>query len=196
MERWVSWFQNSLRTRKQDCVWLHFPWGGTPIAPQFRPLLHLLTSLSQTWWNHISSSSSAAEAVASLLSDLVLKIARTWSCRILIYSQLSLKASQKLCQSMSWSAFQERKQGKLSRSLASPYLGCSCFWSALTPWNLFAHNFGLICTTLAFGCNKAMVILLKHSKSISNQFGFATKWMQWKSAVGRDLGNINLWWEN
>ena len=91
---------------------------------------------------------------------------------------------------MSWSAFQERNQGKLSRSLASPYLGCFSFWSGLTPWNLFAHNFGLICTTLAFGCNKAMVILLKHSKSISNQFGFATKGTQWKSAVGRDLGNI------
>ena len=91
---------------------------------------------------------------------------------------------------MSWSAFQERNQGKLSRSLASPYLGCSSFWSGLTPWNLFAHNFGLICTTLAFGCNKAMVILLKHSKSISNQFGFATKGTQWKSAAGCGLGNI------
>ena len=93
MERWVSWFQNSLRTRKQDCVWLHFPWGGTPIAPQFRPLLHLLTSLSQTWWNHISSSSSSAEAVASLSSDLMLKTARPWSCRILIYSRFYLKFS-------------------------------------------------------------------------------------------------------
>ena len=119
------------------------------------------------------------------------------NCQNLIMSDfdifsISFKTSQKLRQSMSWSAFQERKQGKLSRSLASPYLGCSLFWSGLTPWNLFAHNFGPICTTLAFGCNKAMVILLQHSKSISNQFGFATKWMQWKSAVGRDLGNINL----
>ena len=56
-------------------------------------------------------------------------------------------------QSIFWAGFfheRERNEWKHSRSLASPYQVWFSFWSRIA----FAHNFGRLRATVAFGCNR------------------------------------------